>query len=239
VRRKRPEEYGYGAEHSVFKRMAFVITTPFQPGSYERLVATCGGSPARVFSGLILELIKRYYAQLSTPPPGEAYLQSLGESLWETVIGEGLPVPLGAAEVGEPRTLEDSYLLALVEKTLARLPRHRTEDQLRAFCIQILIALLSPEFKACRQSFQRIDAAGGDTCARHSLDHCRDRISGSHCEDCPFFVALSQDQHRKLLGRSFSPSLQAVWSANTGLFLPEDFRALRIFWHLHIRQPRS
>jgi hypothetical protein len=219
--------------------MAYVITSPFQPGSYERLVATCGGSPARVFNGILLELLKRCYVQQATPPPGDAYLNSLGEGLWETVLAEGLPVPLAAAEVGEPRTLEDSYLLALAEKTLARLPRHRTEDLLRAFCIQILVALLSPEFKACRQSYQAVDAANGNTCARQSVDHCRDRISGSHCEDCPFFVALSQDQHRKLLARSFGASNQSVWSANTGLFLPEDFRALRVFWHLHIRQPRS
>ncbi len=220
-------------------RMAFVISSPFQPGSYERLVSTCGGSPVRTFVEIALELVKRYYAQLSVIPPGDAYLRSLSEGLWETALQEGPPVPLADNEIGEPRTLEDSYLLALAEKTMVRLPRHRTDDLLRAFCIQILVALLSPEFKACRQSYQAGDAANAGACARQSLENCRDRVSGSHCEDCPFFVALSKDQHRKLLGRSFGAAGQPVWSANTDLFLPEDFRALRIFWHLHIRQPRS
>lgn len=217
--------------------MPIVITSPFQPGSYDRLVATCGGTAVNTFVEIGLDISRRFFAQQSILPPGDAYIRSLWDGLWNTILAEGLPVPLAGNAIGEPRTLDDAYLFALAEKTLQRLPRHRTEDTLRTLCVQVLIATLSPEFKACRQSYQNLDASGA--CPRHSADHCRDRVSGSHCEDCPFFVALSQDQHRKLLGRSFGPSNQAAWTAQADLFLPEDFRALRIFWHLHLRQPRA
>ena len=217
--------------------MPFIISTPFQPGSYDRLVATCGGSPEITFVSIGLELTKRFFAQQSILPPSDAYLTGLWQNLWSTTLAEGLPTPLASNEIGEPRTLADSYLLSLAEKTLGGLPRHRSEDLLRTLCIQILVALLSPEFRACRQNFQSKDSVG--QCVRHSADHCRDRVSGSHCEDCPFYVALSRDQHRKLLGQSFGPSQQAAWNAHADIFLPEDFRALRIFWHLHLRQPRS
>lgn len=217
--------------------MPLVISNPFQPGTYDRLVASCGGSPAKVFCALGKEITSRHFTQLKTIPPSDSYVSSLWDNLWITALAEGLPRPLANHEVGEPRTLDDSYLFGLAEKTLAYLPRHRTHDLLSTLCVQVYTALLSPEFKACRQSYQARDSEG--VCVRQTVDHCKDRISGSHCEDCPFFIALSQDQHRKLLARSFAPADQALWSSNIGLFLPEDFRALRIFWHLHIRQPSS
>ncbi len=217
--------------------MPIIISTPFQPGSYERLVSSCGGNPENVFVEIGMEVTKRFFKQSDALPPSDAYITSLWKSLWSTVLAEGLPQPLAANEIGEARTLDDAYLLTLATGTLGRLPRHRTEDILRTFCIQLLITLLSPEFKSCRQSYSHTDATG--QCARQSPNHCRDRVSGSHCEDCPFFVALSKDQHRKLLGRNFGPDHQTVWTAHTDLFLPEDFRALRVFWHLHLRQPRS
>jgi hypothetical protein len=217
--------------------MPFVISAPFAQGAYDKLLSTCGGSPLRVFVAIGDELTKRVFAQQDVIPPSDAYVSSLWEALWSTIATEGLPRPLEINEIGEPRVLEDAYLFNLAESTLSRLPRHRAEDLLRTLCVQVLTALLSPEFKACRQSYQLTDASG--TCLRQSAEHCRDRISGTHCEDCPFFVALSQDQHRKLLARAFSPQTQADWLSRPGLFLPEDFRSLRIFWHLHIRQPRA
>lgn len=217
--------------------MPIVISPPFQPGSYERILTTCGGTPIRAFVEIGLQITRRFFAQQAILPPSDAYVASLWEGIWATSLSEGPPAPLADNAIGEPRTLDDNYLLSLTESTLARLPRHRAEDTLRGLCFQVFITLLSPEFRTCRQSYQKDDATG--VCPRQTVDHCRDRISGAHCEDCPFFVALSREQHRKLLGRSFGESRQADWQAHTDLFLPEDFRALRIFWHLHLRQPRS
>lgn len=216
--------------------MPLIIANPFQPGSYERVIASCGGSPLNAFTLIGLDICKRFFDQQSILPPSDAYLKSFWESIWSLVHAEGLPRPLPANETGEAITLEDSYLFALVEKTLQGLPHHRTDDLLRTLCFQVLIALLSPEFKACRRSYESRDAVG--TCVRQSLSQCQDRISGSHCEDCPFFIGLTKDQHRKLLGRAFAPETQDSFLKNTGVFLPEDFRALRIFWHLHVRQPQ-
>jgi len=216
--------------------MPFVIAPPFSPGSYDRLVATCGGSPLRVFQELGQEITKRFFAQQDTLPPSPAYVSGLWEALWLVALAEGVPAPLESNQVGEPKTLDDNYLFNLANTALGKLPRHRADDLLRTLCVRILIALLSPEFKACRQSYQQASAAG--QCSRQDAAECRDRVSGSHCEDCPFFVALSREQHRRLLARAFGASAQ-TFHDHVDLFLPEDFRALRIFWHLHIRQPKA
>ncbi len=214
-----------------------VISNPFQPGSYERIVAACGGSPVNAFTLIGLEIGKRFFKQQSVLPPSDTYLKSLWESIWSIVHAEGLPRPLPTNEMGEAITLDDSYLCDLVEKALHSLPRHRADDLLRTLCFQVITALLAPEFKSCRQSYEEKDSTGA--CARQSLQECGDRVSGSHCEDCPFFIALSQDQHRKLLTRAFGSEHQNTFLSNMGVFLPEDFRSLRIFWHLHLRQPQA
>jgi hypothetical protein len=216
--------------------MSILISTPFHADSYDRIIAACGGNPLNAFSLIVQEICKRFFSQMSCIPPSDAYLKSLAASIWSSVHAEGLPRPLAINEIGEAVTLEDSYLGAIVEKILHDLPRHRLDDLIHTLCFQIINALLAPEFKACRQSYDKRDATG--ECARQALDECKDRISGSHCEDCPFFIALSKDQHRKLLSRAFGPEHLNTFLNNTGVFLPEDFRSLRIFWHLHIRQPQ-
>jgi hypothetical protein len=217
--------------------MPLIISQPFSPGSYARVVETCGGTPGAVFQQIGLELSQRFFRQVGVPPPGPAYLGSLWTRIWDVTHREGLPAPLAAHEIGAPAALDSEFLELLTEDALSELPVHRAADHLRVLCMQVFTALLSAEFRACRQSFQ--EEGSGGACLRQDPEHCRDRLSGSHCEDCPFFVALSADQHRKLLERSFPEQRRAAWQANRDLFLPEDFRALRVFWHLHLRQQKG
>lgn len=213
--------------------MSFVISAPFPPDSYEQILRDCGGDAAAVFVGLGSEITRRYFTQVEVPPPGDAFVEHLWRATWEIIHREQLPQPLAARDIGEPRRLGDDYLFTLTDQILAQLPRHRAEDTLRALCVQILVGLLSPEFRACRQSYQTVGPDG--KCARLEIAHCRDRVSGAHCEDCPFFVALSAAQHGKLLARAYA-MMGGAAPFRPDLFLPEDFRALRVFWHLHLRQ---
>lgn len=217
--------------------MAILVSQPFSAGTYERLVASCGGSPDAVFRQIGLELSLRYFRQIAVAAPGPAYLASLWARIWTISHREGLPAPLAPNEIGVPGGLDADFLELLTEDALSELPVHRAADHLRVLCMQVFTALLSPEFRACRQSYQEADSPG--ICARQDPDHCRDRVSGSHCEDCPFFVALSVEQHRKLLERAFTAERRATWESFRDVFLPEDFRALRVFWHLHLRNKKG
>lgn len=76
--------------------MPIVISTPFQPGTYDRLLATCGGSPNRVFSEIGLEITKRFFSQQKIIPPSDAYISSLWEGIWLTATAEGIPQPLAS-----------------------------------------------------------------------------------------------------------------------------------------------
>lgn len=212
--------------------MPFLISAPFSPDSYERLIKDLGGSAPVAFSKIGLEVTQRFFNQQEIPPPLDPFLEAFWKGIWEITHREGLPKPLSMSEIGEAKELDDAYVGKLSEEVLSRLPQHRTSETLLALAFQIFTALLSPEFKACRQSYLEEDASG--SCARQDLQYCSDRVSGSHCEDCPYFVAMSAQQHRKLLSKQWCGDV-AVFENHSDLFLPEDFRALRIFWHLYLR----
>lgn len=213
--------------------MKILIKVPFKPESYTNLLASSDGKAMNIFIEVGQAISKRYFKQIEGISPSEPFLEMFLEAIWTTVHGAGLPVPLGGQEMGEPLDPDYEYLNQLTDQCLDQLPRHRAEDQLRALCVQMLISLLSPEFKSCRQSYIVEESGGG--CLRQSREHCEERISGSHCEDCPYFTALTEMQHRKLLSRVWSSDSPTTFESSPKLFLPEDFRSLRIFWHLHIR----
>ena len=213
--------------------MPIVIQPPFLIDSYKLILQNCGGTPIAAFCEIGVELTGRYFNQLQLPAPSAAYQQSLWAGIWQVVHREGLPRPLTPQEIGEPKALDDDYLFSLAGEILGQLPLHRADDVLKTLCVQILTALLAPEFKACRQSYTALDPAGA--CVRQQLSHCRDRVSGAHCEDCPFFVALSQGKHHRLLARSWTALGEPEGEKHFAVFLPEDFRSLRVFWHLHLR----
>ena len=94
---------------------------------------------------------------------------------------------------------------------------------------QLVKACFYPEFKTCRDSFREVSPDG--TCRRQELARARVRVSGSHCVDCPHWVALTPDQHVRFLTRAWQPGRAAEFTAHRDVFLPEDFRALRRFLH--------
>ena len=212
--------------------MAFVINLPFSPDAYEKLISQFGNSPTAAFESICKELLARLFQQQGIAPPNAKFIEQLANEIWRIVHREGLPEPLAKSEAGQPGETDAAIYDQLSEDCLELLPEHKAKDALKSFAYQMLVAMLNPEFRACRQSFQETSPDG--TCARQDVDFCRDRVSGSHCEDCPYFVALSQSKNLKLLTRFWqnegdSPEKKA------DIFLPEDFRSFRIFWYLYIR----
>ncbi|MEM7789863.1 MAG: hypothetical protein AAF546_00545 [Verrucomicrobiota bacterium] len=215
--------------------MAILASTPLKPDSYNQILSNCGGDPKSVFIGICREITERYFVQRSINKPSTAFVQVLLDRVWQAAHTIGTPEPLEPKAMGTPQEPDYELLYLHAQECLNGLPKHRAEDILRELIIQLLVGLTNPEFKACRQSYTSRHAEG---CLRQNRDHCAERVSGAHCEDCPYFVVLSKEQHRRLLQRSWADESDD-FSINKDIFLPEDFRSLRVFWHLHLRNRRN
>ena len=175
---------------------------------------------AQDFSGLVGAVVVRFFGQNNrTPPPGEE-LAALAARLWVLVDERGLPRPLEPAERGEPGELSEAECAPLVARVM-----DGAADTLLATAVRQLVkACFYPEFKTCRDSFREVAADG--SCRRQELARVLGRVSGAHCVDCPYWVALTPEQHERFLAREWRVGA-AAFTAHRAEFLPEDFRALR------------
>ena len=110
------------------------------------------------------------------------------------------------------------------------------DEGLAAAVKQLVKACLYPEFTVCRESYR--EAAGDGGCKRQELARVRGRVSGTHCVDCPHWVALPPQQHGAMLARAWRVGGAEALAENRGVFLPEDFRALRRWLHAQARVAR-
>lgn len=211
--------------------MSLIVSPPFPPEAYQQILSGSGGNPENVFVDLGIPIAQRFLRQTGVFPRHTDKIEPLLRATWQVVHQRGLPKPLSKAEVGEALDPDESVILALQASVAQRLGLELPES-LGTLLYQLLVTLTQPEFKACRLSYVEKNAEG--TIERQSADYCEDRISGSHCEDCPYFVALSQDKHERFIGKQWEQGT-ADFEAKKGRFIPQDFRMLRIFWYLHIR----
>lgn len=188
-------------------------------------------TPRATFAGLVEAILTRFFQQNGWPPPAAEDRAGIADRLWSLIEERGLPRPLAAAERGEPGEMSDVEVKPLLERVLT--PELESRDQLKGPVKQLVKACFYPEFKTCRDSFQELEPDG--TCRRQQLARTQLRISGAHCVDCPHWVALSPAQHEKYLRRCWRPEGWADLTAHQDVFLPEDFRALRVFLYQQAR----
>jgi len=185
-------------------------------------------SAGDTFVQLAVAILERFFWQNTRPLPPSVELAAVARRLWALVQERGLPRPLGPAERGEPGEMSDSEVAPLVDRVLGEMPLVWREE-FAAPTRQLVKACFYPEFKTCRDSFRERAADG--TCRRQELSRTRGRISGAHCVDCPHWDALTPEQHAKYLAKEWRPEGLAEFVDHRGVFLPEDFRALRRFLH--------
>ena len=99
---------------------------------------------------------------------------------------------------------------------------------------QLVKACFHPEFRVCRDSFREESPDG--SCRRQQLARVRARVSGAHCVDCPYWVALTPEAHGKFLTREWQLPGRGELAANLDIFLPEDFRDLRRLLYTEARR---
>lgn len=180
------------------------------------------------FEAAVSRIVKRFFAQNTAPAPALEALAALAGRLADVVRDYGLPPPLPPGVRGEPGGLDDGILGIMMERVLdgARNPL------LAEVTKQLIKACFCPEFKTCRDSYR--ETKGDGSCKRQDLDRVRRRASGSHCVDCPYWVSLTTVQHEKLLTRAWCGNPEE-FAAHRDIFLPEDFRALRLWLHAAAR----
>ncbi len=129
---------------------------------------------------------------------------------------------MAARPAGE---LSTDDIEALVRMVAARCPSGVLPKDLLVPVRQLLKACLQRSPVRCRDSYREV--AGG-TCRRQVLDRTGGRISGAHCVDCPHWNELSADEHAGLLERSWVEGTADHFRNHRDVFLPEDFRSLRL-----------
>jgi hypothetical protein len=183
------------------------------------------GPAQAVFGQHIGGILRRYCRQNSVAEPTNGETDQISARLWTILCSRGLPPPLRSGELGSPGEMTAAEVTPLVENVLGGGERRAAlVDPVR----QLIKACFHREFTVCRDSYREVSAEG--VCRRQQFKKAVVRVSGSHCVDCPYWTSLGPQEHLQ--------RLQAAWvddvgdfTANCGVYLPEDFRALRVWLH--------
>ncbi len=199
--------------------------------AHRRLLSAHGGAAA-VFATLVETCVRRFLAQNRRPPLPEPLLAEYVGRLWTVVNEAGLPSPLAESASGEPGEMPADRAAGLAAKVFHGLGLPERHAELDTPTRQLLKACLQPEFRQCRESYREVVEGA---CRRQELERARGRLSGTHCVDCPYWVSLRPDQHDALLAKAWVSGRPEDLTRNREVFLPEDFRALRVFLWRQIR----
>lgn len=172
------------------------------------------------FRRLVQAVIARFYAQNAQSVPAASILEEFSRRLAEVVTERGLPSPLPAGDPGVPGGLPETEINALV----TRLMPSGADEFLTDVARQLVKACFYPEFTVCRDSYRERGKDGA--CRRQEGDRARRRVSGTHCVDCPHWVALEDASHEAFLAAAWHGGPEQ-FRANRDIFLPEDFREFR------------
>lgn len=158
---------------------------------------------ARVVSAIV----GRFFRQNGRAEPGRA------EEMARRLAG-------AVARRGAGSGVTDEEVAALT----AEVAGAGAEPLLQEAAKQLVKACFYPELAECRNSFREVGRDGA--CRRQELARARGRVSGTHCVDCPHWVALAPGEHAAMLACEWKSGAED-FTAGREVFLPEDFRELR------------
>lgn len=173
------------------------------------------------FEQIVATVLARVLGQQGQVVGDPARLRACATRLADLIATRGLPRPLAPGECGAPGGMAEAETGTLVAVVLGG---GATEAPLAEAVKQLVKACFYPEFTVCRDSYREVTRDGA--CRRQQPERVRSRISGTHCVDCPHWVALEPEAHRERLSREWLQGPEA-FARDRELFLPEDFRALR------------
>ncbi len=190
--------------------------------------------PATQFAEIVRTVLARALQQAGQAVSAAAQDRCIAR-LWTLVAARGVPPPLPPGEKGEPGEMPAAEVAPLIDTLLGDLaPAER--EALATPARQLVKACFQGDFTTCRESYREVTPDG--TCRRQQLARVRERISGTHCVDCPYWLSLTPAQHERLLTRAWRGPADA-FAAHQSVFLPEDYRALRLFIRATLGRNRS
>ena len=172
------------------------------------------------FESRVEAILRRFAAQQGRPASSAEDGRRFAKQLAQIVDERGLPQQSQLLESRGAAALSETEISTLTARAIAGV----SEEWLADVARQLVKACFYPELETCRDSFREVRSDG--SCRRQELDRVRGRVSGTHCVDCPHWVALPPEQHRRFLQQEWKGD-RATLECNPGVFLPEDFRALR------------
>ncbi|HTO03218.1 MAG TPA: hypothetical protein VL069_05915 [Opitutus sp.] len=174
-------------------------------------------------------ILRRFCRQNGLAAPLDHETEQISRRLWEIILTKGLPPPLAPGEIGSPGELSAAEVMPMVEAVLEGNDRRAALiDPVR----QLVKTCFHREFAVCRDSYREVSADG--SCRRQTLKKALGRVSGAHCVDCPYWTALSPAEHAEKLSAAWRGETRE-FSAHRDVYLPEDFRALRMWLHAATR----
>ncbi len=215
-----------------------MLTTNYNdPQTYRRTLMIYGGEAQEGFVHQVKKCINRFFNQQDRTPPPDAALTHFGQMLWRMIDRHGLPEALKPSDQGQEQALSEDELSARLEELWAsyRFTDYRKDLEIPAR--HFIKGIWQPEFKKCRLSYKETNPDG--QCSRQKLSHALQRISGTHCVDCPYWVSVSAEKNERLLTKEWRAEAVAELTSNIGVFLPEDYRNLRQLLYMHARFGRK
>ena len=192
--------------------------------------------PEQEFTALVRPVLERFFRQTGRPAPAPPSLAEFVARLWVLVNGRGVPPPLPPGERGAPGEMPAAEVAPLIGRLLTGLSESE-QSALATPARQLVKACLQGDFKTCRDSFREVSPDG--SCRRQEPARVRERISGTHCVDCPYWLSLSPGRHARFLAREWRSGAPEEFTAQQAIFLPEDYRALRRFIRQGLGRNRS
>jgi hypothetical protein len=174
------------------------------------------------FEGLVAAIVVRFVAQQRQPDPPADEVRRFAAQLRQSIAERDVRPMNSDGDDSSANRIDESECTQLAERALAG----TTAASLAEAARQLVKACFSPELHLCRDSFREVTKDGA--CRRQDLGRAQGRISGSHCVDCPHWITLRPNEHEEYLRQQWCGDPQ-VFVAHRSVFLPEDFRALRIW----------
>jgi hypothetical protein len=178
--------------------------------------------PARNDFAVLVGRLVRRMARQQDQAVSEPTVEQFSRRLAEVMSTCALPPPLPPDDPGRPDGLAESVGAPLVAAVMG----DQRDVFLTELARQVIKACLHPPFTRCRDSYRERAADG--RCRRQERERTRLRVSGAPCVDCPYWTGLEEAGHGRLLDAGWVGA-SADWRAEADLYLPEDFRRLRVW----------